>query len=454
MSRTNWVERGAAAQQEQFYRIGMRARDRRGGAICVGTNAVYRRSALDERGGMALLEHSEDLFTGMKVIDAGYRVTYLPVVLAAGSAPTTTQALASQQYRWARGNFALSSTPMFKRLQLSPMQRLSIWDGWIFYITSALSPVVAVLVPLLTLAEAPEAISFAPALWLVPSLVTEFVLQPRWLILNDGRASRRVGLISQIAHLDALRDHLTDREQEWIPTGGIQAGKHRQATDRIPDLISAGGLCGFLGTLTLVGMRLADGYSLVDLAPVVVLALHRPADRAGRHTSARPPPGGAPDQRRARSAARHRAGAVDHPRAVLARARLLVDLVDVRRDAGGVLRVGCRVREERVALDPVAVVRSASATVAAAVRRCSSAMSLVAVLVADPRRVPNEPRRRRQLDRAVPQPRAAAVGGRVVVDAAVVPAGADPRAADRAGRPPSSHHGRRVACGQRCGSCR
>lgn len=272
VSRTNWVERGAAAQQEQFYRIGMRARDRRGGAICVGTNAVYRRSALDERGGMALLEHSEDLFTGMKVIDAGYRVTYLPVVLAAGSAPTTTQALASQQYRWARGNFALSSTPMFKRLRLSPMQRLSIWDGWIFYITSALSPVVAVLVPLLTLAEAPEAISFAPALWLVPSLVTEFVLQPRWLILSDGRASRRVGLISQIAHLDALRDHLTDREQEWIPTGGIQAGKHRQATDRIPDLISAGGLCGFLGTLALVGMRLADGYPLVDLAPVVVLA--------------------------------------------------------------------------------------------------------------------------------------------------------------------------------------
>ena len=273
VSRTNWVERGAAAQQEQFYRIGMRARDRRGGAICVGTNAVYRRSALDERGGMALLEHSEDLFTGMKVIDAGYRVSYLPVVLAAGSAPTTTQALASQQYRWARGNFALSSTPMFKRLQLSPMQRLSIWDGWIFYITSALSPVVAVLVPLLTLAEAPEAISFAPALWLVPSLLTEFVLQPRWLILNDGRASRRVGLISQIAHLDALRDHLTDREQEWIPTGGIQAGKHRQATDRIPDLISAGGLVAFLGTLALVGMRLSDGYSLVDLAPVVVLAM-------------------------------------------------------------------------------------------------------------------------------------------------------------------------------------
>lgn len=93
-SNDNWVERGAAAQQEQFYRIGLRARDRHDGAICVGTNALYRRSALDERGGMALLEHSEDIFTGMKVVDAGYRVDYLPLPLAAGSTPDNTAALA------------------------------------------------------------------------------------------------------------------------------------------------------------------------------------------------------------------------------------------------------------------------------------------------------------------------------------------------------------------------
>ena len=273
VSKHNWVERGAAAQQEQFYRIGLRARDRRGGAICVGTNAVYRRAALDERGGMALLEHSEDLFTGMKVLDAGYRVTYLPMVLAAGSAPSTTKALASQQYRWARGNFALAGTPLFKRLRLTPMQRLSIWDGWIFYVTSALSPIVAVVAPLVTLAEAPEAISLAPTLMLLPALITEFVLQPRWLFMSDGQASRRVGLISQIAHLYALRDHLSDREQEWVPTGDVGGGGKRQATDRIPELIAAGGMWAFLATAALLGLRVAGGFSMLDLAPVAVLAV-------------------------------------------------------------------------------------------------------------------------------------------------------------------------------------
>ncbi|MET0908914.1 MAG: acyltransferase family protein, partial [Ilumatobacteraceae bacterium] len=271
-SSDNWVERGAAAQQEQFYRIGLRARDRHNGAICVGTNALYRRSALDERGGMALLEHSEDIFTGMKVVDAGYRVDYLPLPLASGSTPDNTASLASQQYRWARGNFALAGTPLFKRMKLRPMQRLGLWDGWIFYVTSALSPLVALFVPIVSLAEAPEAITLTPAAMVLPAIFTEFYLQPKWLHLPDGKASRRVGLISQVAHLYALRDHLTDRDQEWIPTGGQRPSAGKHGTDRIPDQIATGAAWGFVITMVLLAVRVATGWSLLDLAPVGVLA--------------------------------------------------------------------------------------------------------------------------------------------------------------------------------------
>ncbi|HEY5875573.1 MAG TPA: serine hydrolase, partial [Ilumatobacteraceae bacterium] len=233
-------------------------------------NALYRRSALDERGGMALLEHSEDIFTGMKVVDAGYRVDYLPLPLAAGSTPDNTAALASQQYRWARGNFALAGTPLFKRMRLHPMQRLGLWDGWIFYVTSALSPLVALFVPIVSLAQAPEAITLAPSAMVLPALFTEFYLQPRWLQLSDGRASRRVGLISQVAHLHALRDHLTDRDQEWIPTGGDRPS--RIGTDQIPDQIATCAVWGFAITLVLLGVRVATGWALTDLAPVGLLA--------------------------------------------------------------------------------------------------------------------------------------------------------------------------------------
>ena len=66
----------------------------------------------------------------------------------------------------------------------------------------------------------------------LPALDHRVLLQPKWLYLSDGHASRRVGLISQVAHLYALRDHLTDRDQEWIPTGGAAADRpNREPTE-------------------------------------------------------------------------------------------------------------------------------------------------------------------------------------------------------------------------------
>ncbi len=59
-----WVERGAGAVQELFYRSIQSARSNKGGAICVGSCALYRRTALQHNEGMSLAEHSEDMRTG------------------------------------------------------------------------------------------------------------------------------------------------------------------------------------------------------------------------------------------------------------------------------------------------------------------------------------------------------------------------------------------------------
>ncbi len=49
-----WVERGAGAVQEMFYRSIQTARAGKGGAICCGSCAVYRRTALQDNRGMSL----------------------------------------------------------------------------------------------------------------------------------------------------------------------------------------------------------------------------------------------------------------------------------------------------------------------------------------------------------------------------------------------------------------
>ena len=54
-----WIERGAGAVQELFYRSIQTARACNGGSICV----LYRRAALADNLGMTLAEHSEDVLT-------------------------------------------------------------------------------------------------------------------------------------------------------------------------------------------------------------------------------------------------------------------------------------------------------------------------------------------------------------------------------------------------------
>lgn len=56
-----WVEQGAGAVQELFYRVVQINRNRWGASICVGSNAVYRREALVEVGGTAEIGFSEDV---------------------------------------------------------------------------------------------------------------------------------------------------------------------------------------------------------------------------------------------------------------------------------------------------------------------------------------------------------------------------------------------------------
>jgi cellulose synthase/poly-beta-1,6-N-acetylglucosamine synthase-like glycosyltransferase len=68
----NWLQRAAGSTQVLFYRYIQPARDRHDAAICVGTSAIYRRAALELGGGFAAIDHSEDMYTGINLAEAGY----------------------------------------------------------------------------------------------------------------------------------------------------------------------------------------------------------------------------------------------------------------------------------------------------------------------------------------------------------------------------------------------
>ena len=113
----SWVEKGAGATQELFYRYIQVNRDRFGAAICVGSCAVYRREALIATGGTAEIGHSEDVHTGFFAMTNGWRVKYMPINLSLGICPDTCKAFFAQQVRWCTG-----SSESWKRLRFAPVQ--------------------------------------------------------------------------------------------------------------------------------------------------------------------------------------------------------------------------------------------------------------------------------------------------------------------------------------------
>ena len=151
--RQTWVERGAGAVQEMFYRSIQTARAKKGGAICCGSCAVYRRTALEENGGMTLAEHSEDLRTGFDLQRLGWSLRYLPISLSTGNCPDNVVAYLNQQYRWCCGTLGLLSTRKFWRAKLPIYKRLCWLSAFTYYLYTSvytfIGPALAVVMLLL-----------------------------------------------------------------------------------------------------------------------------------------------------------------------------------------------------------------------------------------------------------------------------------------------------------------
>ena len=219
MDHFNWLQRAAGATQELFYRWIQPARDAVDAAICVGTNAVYRRKALLDAGGFAQIGHSEDVHTGVNVAKAGYRTRYIPVNLAKGVCPDNFDGFTNQQYRWCTGSMSLLSDPSFHRSSLNVKQKLCFWTGFLYYITTAIAAFTGQLPGILMLWFFADQIR---PLNYLPLLGTVFVwstLMPRVTNYRWSPSVVRVQMLIGFCHAVALIDFLRGRTVSWVPTG-------------------------------------------------------------------------------------------------------------------------------------------------------------------------------------------------------------------------------------------
>lgn len=215
-----WLERGAGAVQELFYRSVQVSRQAHEAAICVGSCAIYRRTALDAIGGSTLIEHSEDVHTGFDMRRKGWRLTYLPIPLAVGLCPADVSSFFTQQYRWCAGSMSLLGSTKFWNTEMPLRQRLSYLSGFCYYVHTALFTFAGPLVPIVMLSGYAPYIRLHHYLLILPSVLYNFLAFPLWHRTRYRFESWTVKLVYGWSHAFAIWDLLRGQQMGWQPTGG------------------------------------------------------------------------------------------------------------------------------------------------------------------------------------------------------------------------------------------
>ncbi len=214
-----WIGRGAAYTQELFYRLIQVNRNTFGGAICVGTNALYRRAALEPLGGTAQVPYSEDVRTGFNLLATGWKIVYLPIILAKGLCPDNLPAYLLQQHRWALGSISLFFSKAFWRARISLMQRICFLTGMFYYMTTGIALVLMYVPPLYLLIFSPHLILWWNLIFSIPSLIFGTLYQAYWGSHRWGFYAVKARQSAYYAHLFALLEYLTGNLTPWQPTG-------------------------------------------------------------------------------------------------------------------------------------------------------------------------------------------------------------------------------------------
>ncbi|OCL04604.1 glycosyltransferase family 2 protein [Glonium stellatum] len=269
-----WVEQGAGATQELFYRVVQVNRNKWGASICVGSNAVYRRESLEEVGGTAEIGFSEDVHTGFGAVNRGWKVKYMPICLATGVCPDTPRSFFSQQMRWCMGSTTLLSNPEFWKSNMSFIQKVCYMCGMMYYSAVALSIFISPVPGILLLWFRPEFFKYYNLAFAIPSILYGILLFHFWAKAHYGFNVQHIMVIQSYAYLNAIKDKIFGKALMWVPTGDAKAHKSNKYRNMrilcwLWTLIILGGLASAVTYRIVV-----DKFAWYNCLPLIILNVY------------------------------------------------------------------------------------------------------------------------------------------------------------------------------------
>ncbi len=262
---SNSVAAAAHEQQALFYEPILRGKYGHGAVFSCGTNVIFRRTALNEIGGLATDSITEDLSTSMELQQRGWDAAYCPEVLAEGLGPEDISSYSGQQMRWARGSLpVLLKKGIFGR-GLTISQRVQYFFSFIYWFTglSYLLYLTVLLGGLFTGERPFVGILEYPAHFLPYFILTMMTLG----YSARGRfsfAAVRITLCTFWVHLRAILSVLIGERLGFVVTPK-QASGRSQLRLAAPHMVLFALLCAGI-TYSLVAMNTPSGVSNVALA--------------------------------------------------------------------------------------------------------------------------------------------------------------------------------------------
>jgi cellulose synthase (UDP-forming) len=250
----SWLSYAAAYQEEYFYRIVQVAKNRVNAAICCGTNAIYRRSALDAIGGPRQVTASEDSRTGFAMLTKGFVTRYIPVILAKGICPDNIYAFFHQQHRWCRGRSELVLSEEFRKSSVPFLTKLCNISGFVSFFLRPLEILLTFqLFWVLFLYN--DSISLGNAIIFYLYMFFTLFMMPSFHLIKFKKEVFFVSIIQTFSYAHSIVSVFMGRTVGWIPTNG----KHTKVSTAFRQTTKIAALYVAVYTLMiLAGLRSGD----------------------------------------------------------------------------------------------------------------------------------------------------------------------------------------------------
>lgn len=163
-------------EQDFFMRYIENARNTKGAVLHVGTNAVFRRSFVDEVGGYPTTSITEDMALGLKLQAKGYDSTFVNECLVCGLSASTYPDLVKQRDRWCRGNLQVLKHRKENSFKTLNWKQKLIYLGGVLYWFTGLIKLTYIITPIIYLLTGIVIVNLPPT-FLLPLFLLAFIGQ-------------------------------------------------------------------------------------------------------------------------------------------------------------------------------------------------------------------------------------------------------------------------------------